>query len=401
MTIDNVAWRENVRDELVGNILPFWAKRTVDPRGGFYGFIGQDLTVDPDASRSAVLNTRILWTFSTALRMFGDTWRPVADHAFAYIRQNFVDPVHGGLFWMLDGAGKVESDRKQIYAQAFGIYGLAEYHRATGNPESLQMAQQLFHLIEAHSHDAVHGGYIEARARDWSALADQRLSEKDLNSPKSMNTHLHIMEGYTNLLRVWRDPELVARQTELMNVFFDHILDARTRHLKLFFDMDWSLQSPHLSYGHDIEASWLLVEAAEVLGDAAILQKARDWAVAIAGTVYAEGLDSDGSIFYEAEADGTLIDPKKHWWAQAEATVGFYNAYQLSQDARFLEAAQRLWGYIKDKVVDHVHGEWHAKLTPDGRPLLASEDGDVCLVGPWKCPYHNARLCFELVDRLG
>lgn len=400
MTIDFIAWRSRVQDELVGNILPFWARHTFDPRGGFYGFVGQDLVVDHHASRSAVLNTRILWTFSSALRVYGDTWRPMADHAFAYIQKHFVDSRHGGLFWMLDGDSNIESDRKQIYAQAFGIYGLAEYHRATGNTESLALAQRLFHLIEELSHDTVRGGYIEARARDWSALADQRLSEKDLNSPKSMNTHLHVLEGYTNLLRVWRDPLLVERQTALLNVFFDHILDAKTHHLKLFFDMDWNVLSPHISYGHDIEASWLLVEAAEVLGDEALLAKARRHALDIAAVTYVQGLDRDGSIFYEADADGTLIDPKKHWWAQAEATVGFYNAYQISQDERYRTAAYRLWQYIEDRIVDREHGEWRAKLAPDGRPLTPEEDGDVCLAGPWKCPYHNGRLCFELTERL-
>jgi mannobiose 2-epimerase len=227
-----------------------------------------------------------------------------------------------------------------------------------------------------------------------------RLSEKDLNSPKSMNTHLHVMEAYTNLLRVWRDPALEAKQAELLTLTMDRVIDASTGHFKLFFDKRWKSLSDHVSFGHDIEGSWLVVEAAEALGNAGLLERARKLAVIMAQAVYEQGLDRDGSLFYEADAKGKLIDPKKHWWAQAEAVVGFYNAYQISGEARFLEAARRAWNYILAKVVDKAHGEWHAKLTPEGVPLTAKEDSDAYLAGPWKCPYHNARVCYEMIERL-
>jgi mannobiose 2-epimerase len=227
-----------------------------------------------------------------------------------------------------------------------------------------------------------------------------RLSETDLNSPKSMNTHLHILEAYTNLLRVWRDPLLEAKQAELAELTMDRILDASTGHFKLFFDNQWNSLSDHVSFGHDIEGSWLLVEAANVLGDAKLIRRARKSALAMADAVYAQGLDRDGSLFYEADGQGKLIDPNKHWWAQAEAVVGFYNAFQLSGEARFRVASRRAWDYIEAKVVDRVHGEWHAKLTPGGVPLTAKEDSDATLIGPWKCPYHNSRVCLEMIERL-
>ena len=390
------------RRELTENILPFWMRYTVDrEHGGFYGKVTCDLKVEKEAARAAVINARLLWTFSAACRLLGPEYRETADWAYAYIVDKFWDRQHGGIYWMLDFLGNPISDRKQIYAQAFAIYGLAEYYRATGVAESLERAKQLFRLIEEKSHEPVYGGYLEACSRDWGALDDLRLSEKDLNSPKSMNTHLHVMEAYTNLLRVWRDPVLEACQKGLLEVTMDRIVDGATGHFKLFFDNQWNSLSDHISFGHDIEGSWLIFEAAEVLGDAELFARARRLAVEMAFAVYEQGLDKDGSLFYEADSKGVFIDPNKHWWAQAEAVVGFYNAWQISRDVRFLEAARRAWEYIDEKVVDKVHGEWHAKLSPQGMPFTEQEDpNDACLAGPWKCPYHNSRVCFEMMERL-
>ncbi len=393
-------WREEFRRELVENILPFWMTRAFDPAGGFYGKIDCDMTVEKAAPRSAVLETRILWTFAAACRIFGDAYRPAADHSFAYVCDRFFDPGAGGVYWLLDAGGQPLADRKQIYAQAFAIYGLAEYYRATGCGEALACAQDLSRLIEEKSRDTAFGGYWEARARDWSPLADMRLSEKDLNSPKSMNTHLHVMEAYTNLLRVWRDPGLIARQTDLLRLVLTRIFDAKSGHLMLFFDEKWRPLTHGFSFGHDIETSWLLCEAAEVLGDKALQAEAKKAALQLAEAVYRQGLDADGSLFYEADENGVLTDANKHWWAEAEAVTGFYNAFQLSGEARFASAARRAWDYIETHVIDRRSGEWHAKLARDGRPLTPEEDGDACLAGPWKCPYHNSRVAFEMLARL-
>ncbi|HXN48058.1 MAG TPA: AGE family epimerase/isomerase [Bryobacteraceae bacterium] len=391
------------RKELTENILPFWMRHTVDrEHGGFYGRVSCDLKVDEEAPRAAVINGRILWTYSAAYRLLGNPeYREMADHAYAYIVDKFWDKQYGGVYWLLDHLGNPISDRKQIYAQAFAIYGLAEYYRATGKAESLDRAQQLFRLTEEKSRDKAYGGYLEACGRDWGALDDLRLSAKDLNCPKSMNTHLHVMEAYTNLLRVWKDPELAARQKALLEVTMDDIVDGATGHFRLFFDRQWNSLTDHISFGHDIEGSWLIYEAAEVLGDPELFARARRLATEMAFAVYEQGLDKDGSLFYEANSKGVFIDPNKHWWAQAEAVVGFYNAWQLSRDVRFLEASRRAWEYIETHVVDRVHGEWHAKLTPAGVPFTEKEDpSDACLVGPWKCPYHNSRVCFEMMERL-
>jgi mannobiose 2-epimerase len=399
--IANAEWAARFRRELTGNILPFWMRHTVDrEHGGFYGAIDCDGQVDKQAPRASVINARILWTFSAAARILHDkACRETADWAYNYITDKFWDREYGGVYWMLDHLGNPISDRKQIYAQAFAAYGMAEYFRATGRVESLDCAKQLYRLIEEMSGEPLYGGYLEARARDWSALEDVRLSEKDLNSPKSMNTHLHILEAYTNLLRVWPDPTLRASLACLLELIMDRIVDNSTAHFKMFFDNKWTPLSDHVSFGHDIEGSWLIQEAAEVLGDPVLLDRARDLAVRMAQAVYDQGLDKDGSLFYEA-SEGRMVDPNKHWWAQAEAVVGFYNAWQVSGREHFRTAAYRVWKYIEDKIVDKVHGEWHAKLKPDGTPWKAEDDADACLVGAWKCPYHNARVCFEMLERL-
>lgn len=399
--IANAQWTAQFRRELTGNILPFWMRHTVDrENGGFFGAVDCGLEVDRQAPRASVINARILWTFSAAARALPDpAYRETSDWAYRYIVDKFWDKEFGGIYWMLDYRGRPISDRKQIYAQAFAAYGLAEYFLATGCAESLEWAKQLYRLIEEKSGEPEYGGYLEARARDWSALEDQRLSDKDLNSPKSMNTHLHILEAYTNLLRAWDDSGLRASLKRLLEVTMDRIV-AGGSHFKLFFDNQWHSLHDHVSFGHDIEGSWLILEAAEVLGYAPLIERARGLAVRMAQAVYDEGLDGDGSIFYEA-SHGRMVDPNKHWWAQAEAVVGFYNAFQVSGEGHFRTAAWRAWEYIEANVVDRVHGEWHAKLKPDGTPWQAQEDPDACLVGAWKCPYHNGRVCLEMMARLG
>lgn len=400
--VTSTSWADRIRGEVVGNILPFWPRQVIDRgRGGFFGEVAEDLTVRKDAPRACVVNTRILWTYACAGREISSQWAPVADWAFDYIGKYFWDPQHGGLFWTLDGAGAPLSTRKQTYAQAFGIYALSEYYRLTGNAAALELAKRLYLLIEEHCYDAKDGGYFEARGRAWEALSDQRLSDKDLNCPKSMNTHLHVLEGYTNLLRVWPDAGLKEKQKQLLSIMLDRIVDEKTGHFLLFFDDQWHSQLDHISFGHDIEGSWLIWEAAEVLGDEALIARAKKIAVHMAHTALAEGLDPDGSMLFEADGTGDIRDSKKHWWVQAEAVVGFYNAYQLTGEEPFRTAALKAWTYIEEHVVDRVHGEWHAKLSREGVVLTEAEDPDAVLAGPWKCPYHNARVCFEMLNRLG
>ena len=231
-------------------------------------------------------------------------------------------------------------------------------------------------------------------SRTWEALDDMRLSLRDLDCRKSMNTLLHILEAYTNLLRVWNDSELRQQHRALIEIFLTRVLDAKTNHLRLFFDDHWNSLLTNVSYGHDIEASWLLVEAAEMQKDLVLLARTKDIAVKLARAVYQDGMEKDGSLPYE-RGPKRLVDPGKSWWVHAEAVVGFYNAYQLSQQELFAKAAHHTWGYIRKKFVDRKYGDWLKRLNPDGTPQTGSYK-----TGPWECPYHHSRMCFEMIERL-
>jgi len=394
--LNNPDFRKQLKEELTGNILPFWMAHSVDKvNGGFYGALTNDLEIHNEVPRSSILCARILWTYATAYRKLGDKdYLAMANWAYEALRDVFLDPEFGGVYWSVDAAGKPVMDRKHHYAQAFAIYGFSEYYRATEQPESLALAQSLFHLLEKHAYDPVYGGYIEGSRRSWEGLADMWLSDRDLNCRKSMNTMLHVLEAYTNLLRVWEDASLKNQHRALIDSFQQYIVDPSTGHFKLFFDDQWNSLLPNMSYGHDIEGSWLLLEAAEVQGDPALVKQVRGTALQIATAVYRDGLDKDGSLPYEAGPQG-LVDSDRSWWVQAEAMLGFYNAYQLSGKARFAQAAWQSWNYIKDKMVDRVHGDWIKKIHQDGTP-----DYNNFKVGPWECPYHHSRACFEMLDRL-
>jgi mannobiose 2-epimerase len=391
------ALRDSMERDLRENVLPFWIREAVDEEnGGFRGYVSDEGLASPLAPKGGVLCARILWTYAAALTRTGEaSCRRMADRAFDELRNRFWDPVHGGTFWMLDHAGRPLADRKQTYALAFSLYALAEYHRATRSGEALDRAIALHRAIEAHASDPGNGGYWEARARDWSPLQDVRLSEKDLNAPKSMNTHLHVMEAYTNLLRAWDDPGLRDRLRALVALHLDRIVDPEARHLVLFFDERWAPLSGMVSYGHDIEASWLLVEAAEEVGDRALVARAKAVALAMARATLAEGVDPvHGGLFAERHEDGRL-DDDKHWWMQAEAVVGFLNAFELTGDGAFLDTAERTWAFISRFLVDRVHGEWRWRVRRDGTAIPGLPK-----VEPWKCPYHNSRAAFETIDRV-
>jgi len=384
------------RRELLENILPFWRRHVVDERrGGFIGLMSNDLHVQEDAARGLILNARLLWTFSAVYRYTQDERdRSLAQRAYGYLSRRFHDEEHGGFFWELRFDGSVLDDAKKVYGEAFCIYALAEYHRTFGGSLALERAVSVFDLIEARALDAKLGGYFEVMSRDWRLSEDMRLSDKDMTAAKSMNNHLHILEAYTNLLRIWPQGRLADRLRELIDLFRQHILNDEDTHFHHFFDEVWNVLSDTYTFGHDIEGSWLLYEAVEVLGDEALLADIRRLACQIARATVEEGLDADGGLFYEGH-NGQIVDRNREWWPQAEAVVGFYNAWQLTGEAAFREAAVRCWQFILDRVVDHDHGEWFWCIRPDGTPDPAQPK-----VSAWKSPYHNARCCLELIHRI-
>ncbi len=388
--------RQEFERELTGNILPFWMTKAVDRvHGGFHGTVTNDLRVDDTVPRAAVVCARALWTFSAAFRRFGDpAYVATAKWAYDDLMRTFWDPEHGGVYWLVDSDGRPVSDRKLFYAQAFAIYGLSEYFRATSEKDALECAMGLFQLLEQHGHDAVRGGYIEGCSRDWGSLSDMRLSPDEPHARKSMNTSLHLLESFTSLLRVSDDPPLRRRHRELIELFIQRIVDPNTGHLRLFFDDAWRSLAESVSFGHDIEASWLLTEAANVQGDADLAAAARESALDLAEAVLQEGVDADGSLFGASGPHG-IVGTHKDWWPQAEAVIGFHNAFELSGDPRFRQRARESWDYIRNHFVDRTRGGWFARLHQDGTP-----DPTSVKVGPWNCPYHSARLCLEMMTRL-
>ena len=418
--------KQEMQDVLQNNILRFWLDKMQDQEhGGFYGRIDGTGILHPEAEKGAILNARILWSFSAAYRVLGNQeYLEAATRAKDYIIEHFIDPEYGGVYWSVDYQGNPLDTKKQFYAIGFAIYGLTEYARATDDREALDYALQLFDCIEEHAFDSEHNGYIEAMTRDWKPIADMRLSELDANFPKSQNTHLHIIEPYTNLLRCLK--ELQAKEScdyvpaigsvlpvgisvpmetilcvegalrNLIDIFTDKILNPETHHLDLFFEMDWTRGAGHLeSYGHDIECSWLMHEAALVLGDQKVLDKVEKVVREVA-KASEKGLRPDGSMIHEANLDTGHVDDDLHWWVQAENVVGWYNLYQHFGDEDALKKAVRCWHYIKDNLIDYKNGEWFWSRHPDGSLNTVDDKA-----GFWKCPYHTSRMCLEIIERNG
>lgn len=373
----------SIRQILTDNILPYWVA-LADPEGGFFGGATPDGGVDTEAERGCVLQARILWAFSAAYRVLQrDQYRRMADHAYAYLINHFLDYDCGGVYWAVSAEGLPLNTRKQTYAIAFAIYGLSEYYHISGNEDALEYAKALYHDIECYASDTQYGGYIEALSRDWNALEDMRLSEKDINAPKSQNTHLHILEAYTSLYRVWPEPILRQRIVNLLNLFQVRLIDPQTGYLNLYFQQDWTPVEPrHRSYGHEIETSWLLDEAA------ILVDSPQDLLVQRLAEVAADGLQPDGSMIHED------VDLHREWWVEAEAVVGYINIYQRFGDSDAFEKAKRILAYINTHLIDHKRGEWYWDCDADGLPNLTEPKA-----GFWKCPYHNSRMCLELLQR--
>ena len=340
------------------------------------------------------MNARILWTFSSACRVLEtNEYLTYATLAKDYLLKYFFDKEFGGVYWMVDCKRTMVDGKKQIYAQAFAMYGLAEYYRVTKDEESLKKAIDLYKLIEKYSYDPKMEGYFEAFSREWDTIGDLRLSDKDANEAKTMNTHLHVLEAYTNLYRVWKDDGLKLQLEKLIRIFIEKIVNPRTWNLNMFLDENWNDKTDQVSYGHNIEASWLLYEAAHVLSIDTLTKKVKDISIKIADVTF-EGLRPDGSLVYERSFTNGHIDTDRHWWPQAETIVGYVNAFELTGNHDYLDKGMAAWKFISEHLIDRKGGEWYWSVNERMQPNLKDDKA-----GFWKCPYHNGRMCLEIIER--
>ena len=384
--------RQEIVQDLTENILAFWVNHSPDPSGGFYGALNFEGKPRENAPKGGILNARLVWTFSAAYHILKDEqYLALANRAQRYLLDHFIDKEYGGSYFTVTAAGEPLDMQKNVYQNAFAIYGLSEHYRATGNKESLDAAIAIYRKMTEHAYDPVNGGFIgcvECRGVQF----DRQWNMTEPESPKTMNTNLHVLEALTNLYRVWNDAGLRKHLQEMIYVMSHKVLNQETWHEHLFLTMDWVNQREIDSYGHDIEFSWLLLEAAEVLGDEEIVEETRHIAVNVAAVQLEEGIDENGAMMNDKA--GEHLNANLSWWGQAETVVGFLNAWQISGDRKFLDAAVRNWEWIKEYMIDYEYGEWYGSINADGTPRRNGAKAD-----QWRCPYHNSRMGFEVMTR--
>lgn len=385
-----------VKDHLENCIIPFWKGLRDDEFGGYYGYLDYNLKLDKKAEKGCILNSRILWFFSSAYLLLKDeSLLHEADHAYAYMTNHCLDKENGGIFWSTTYDGKVKDSTKHTYNQAFAIYALSSYYEASGNPKALEKAEELFYLIETKCKDEK--GYLEASDRSFHKIDNDKLSENGVIADRTMNTLLHVLEAYTGLYSVWNDNKVKNALKDILNVFAEKVYNGSLHRQEVFFDDDYKSLIDLHSYGHDIETSWLVDRAVETLDEAdrmwgeRIHRITKDLAQNILDTAF------DGhSLPNECEAG--KVDEKRIWWVQAETVVGFLNAYNESgnSDEKYLNAAKNCLEFIFENVVDKRDGsEWFWAVDKNGAPIA-----DLPIVEPWKCPYHNGRMCMEVIRRM-
>lgn len=385
--------KSELESHLLNHILPFWIKLKDQENGGFYGKVNYDLTIDKEADKGGIAASRFLWSFSSAYRITNKPeYLECAHQAYTFLAEKVYDHEHEGLFWLVDFKGNPVESQKHVYTQSFGVYALSEYYRITKNQDALNLANKIFELMETKGFDKENNAYKEEFDREWNELPNEKLSENGVIAEITTNTHLHVLEAYTNLYKASPTELVKDRLTNLVEIFYKKIYDKDTKFLNVFFDKQWNSLLDIKSFGHDIEASWLIDDALKALS----LEDERydKMVIDIAYNIAKAGILEDGSLANEQH--GEEIDVTKIWWVQAEAIVGFQNAYERTNDEQFLSIIDGLWAYTEKNIVDHREGgEWYWSVEPDGKPTERA-------VGePWKTPYHNSRFCLEMIERIG
>ncbi|NJB72814.1 mannobiose 2-epimerase [Saonia flava] len=391
MTNDYQELKSELGSELI-NILKYWSENTLDyEHGGFLGKRNHYNEVVHKASKGIILNARILWSYSAASNhLKSNAYKLECDRAYHYLESYFRDKIYGGVYWELSFSGKPISVRKQVYAHSFAIYALVEYYLFSKNKDAKTWAIELFELLEKHAKDKVKLGYLEAFSENWDVIADMRLSEKDMNAAKTMNTHLHVLEAYTSLLKIYKNNELKKSLRDLVEIFLKKFLTPNN-HYHLFFDEDWNLMSNSISYGHDIETAWLVIEAAKAIEDVELLKNAQNIAIKVANTFLEEAIDNDGSVINEKNLTTNEIDYDRHWWPQVEALIGLKYAYKIEPQKEYIKSSLAIWDYTKKNLIDKKNGEWHFRVNRNGNAYTEEDK-----VSMWKAPYHAVRACILL-----
>ncbi len=390
---------ENLKEECkqeARNILDFWYAYQDKEFGGFYSYSDFNGNIEKEHGKGVLLHARILWAFSYAYKILKEPkYKEAATHCYKFIRDYAVDKEFGGVYWFLDYKGQPTDPQKHVYNQSFVIYGLSEYFLATGEKEALDLALNLFSLIEKNAFDEVYGGYREAYDRQWSPIENKLVCDtaEGVLSEKSMNTHLHILEAFTKLYEASHDETVQKQMSALAKLMLDKIVN-KEKHFGLFYTREWDCCSHDVSFGHDIEGSWLLDEAADQITDKKLSDEIRKVTLEMAKVTARYGVDKDGATFNEFR-DAHLLDTDRIWWVQAESMIGYFNAYQKTNDEKFLALSEVCFNIIKTQLKDNINGEWFWKVDRYGNPYK-----DCPKVEPWKCPYHNGRACLEMFKRI-
>ncbi|WP_337404822.1 AGE family epimerase/isomerase [Suilimivivens sp.] len=384
---------EEVKAHLLNDIIPFWKNLRDDEFGGYYGYMDYDLKVDKRAVKGCILNSRITWFFANAYTLLKDeSLLEEAKHGFAFMKEHCMDKENGGIFWSMKYDGTPEDTTKHTYNQAFSIYALSSYYEATHDEEALAMAKELFHIIETKCTDEI--GYKEAFDKEFHEVENDKLSENGVIAEKTMNTLLHVFEAYTELYRVAKLPEVKERLEWIMDTFADKVYNPKLHRQEVFFDRNMNTILDLHSYGHDIETAWLMDRGVEVLGEKKYEEKMTPITRDLTAEIYKVAFDGH-SLANECEKG--VVNVHRIWWVQAETVIGFLNGWQKDPSrTEYLDAAKSEWQFIKDHVMDKRQGsEWFWEVDPSGKPYEGRP-----IVEPWKCPYHNGRMCFEVIRRL-
>ena len=391
-----ISLKHEIKENLTTNLLPYWATKMVDTvNGGFYGRVDAKEQVYPDADKGGILNARLLWTFSSAYRVLGDSsYLNLATRAKDYIMTYFIDREYGGGYGTVKANGEPGDTRKGTLTQSYFIYAFAEYYRVTGDKTVLDEAVKIFELLEKHALDPEYNGYYEVFTRDWQRSHDRLLNEKSEKDEKTMISHLHILEAYAGLYRVWENDRMKERLSNILYIFNTKIVDQNTFHTIYFLDRQWNATTQIDSYGHDIEGSWLMVEAARLLRDKKLIEETEKLSLKVADAA-AEGLQPDGSLLTELDRSTGHKVTIRSWWEQAETIVGYLNAFEITHNQSYLDKAMNGWNYTKKYFIDYKNGGWFSLVDESGVPTGRDK------ANYWTCPYHNGRMCMEVLERIG